>query len=133
MYKFWLYILIIIHFVNSWTLYIDEDDLSCVIKEIASIPSQYYYSLGRSLKLKVSDLRNICDEYPTDALAERVLEDVLLLWLNKEYNVDRFGLPTWRMLVEAVDDKNHELAKEIALKYPAATGWMHAWLLLVSS
>ena len=102
-------------------MYIDEDDLSCVIKEIASIPSQLYYLLGRSLKLKISDLRNICDEYPTDALAERLLEDVLLLWLNKEYNVDRFGPPTWRMLVEAVDDKNHELAKEIASKYPAAT------------
>ena len=48
--------------------------------------------------------------------------DVLLLWLLQKYKVEKFGPPTWRMLVEAVDKKtggnNHELAKEIASNHP---------------
>jgi hypothetical protein len=55
-------------------------------------------------------------------MVDQALKDVLLLWLNQEYKVERFGPPTWRMLVEAVDKKtggnNHELAKEIASNHP---------------
>ena len=80
-----------------------------------------YFELGRSLKLKNDDLKDIREKYPTDA--ETALNDVLLLWLRQKYNVDRFGHPSWRMLVIAVDKKtggnNHELAKEIASNHPA--------------
>ena len=38
--------------------------------------------------------------------------------------MERFGPPTWRILVEAVDRKaggnNHDLAKEIASDHPTA-------------
>ena len=82
-----------------------------------------YYSLGRSLRLQTADLRAICEAYPSESDAEKALEDVLLLWLHQKYNVKRFGPPTWRMLVEAVDktagDKSHVLAKEIASHHPA--------------
>ena len=48
---------------------------------------------------------------------------MLLLWLNQKYNIERYGRPTWRMLVEAVDMKisgdNYELAERIASKHPA--------------
>ena len=96
-----------------------ENDLSEVIEEILPIQSRYYY-LGRSLNLKIADLRKIRDEHPTESDA---LEDVLLLWLNQQYDVKNCGYPTWRRLVEAIDKKsggdNHELAKQIALNHPA--------------
>ena len=82
-----------------------------------------YYSLGRSLGLKVSDLKSICDKYPSPSDSEQALEDVLLLWLDQKYNVEKFGPPTWRMLVRAVDmesgGNDHELAKQIASEHPA--------------
>ena len=96
-----------------------ENDLSKVIEEILPIESRYYY-LGRSLNLKIADLRKIRDEHPTESDA---LEDVLLLWLNQRYDVKNCGPPTWQMLVGAVSKKgggdNHELAKHIALNHPA--------------
>ena len=82
-----------------------------------------YYSLGRSLRLQSADLKAIREAYPSEFDAEQALEDMLLLWLHQKYNVERFGPPTWRMLVEAVDKKsggnNHDLAKEIASNHPA--------------
>ena len=101
---------------------LDEDDLSDIIEEILPIVSKYY-SLGRSLNLKIVELRKIRDKNPSESDA---LEDVLLLWLNREYDVKKHGPPTWKVLVEAVNKKsggdNHELAKQIASKHPVDIG-----------
>ena len=102
-------------------LVLDESDLSKIVEEIQPIESRYY-NLGRSLNLKIADLRKIRDEHPSESDA---LEDVLLLWLNQMYDAKKHGPPTWRMLVEAVNKKtggdNHELAKQIALNHPAGS------------
>ena len=51
---------------------------------------------------------------------ELAFSDVLLSWLRHRYNVDRFGPPTWRKLVEAVDSQtNPALAAAIAARHPA--------------
>ena len=80
------------------------------------------FALGRSLRLRTSDLRSIQAAYPSESDAEQALSDTLELWLQQKYNAERFGPPTWRMLVEAVDRKaggnNHELAKDIASDHP---------------
>ena len=106
---------------------LDEDDLSTIIEEILPLESRYY-NLGRSLNLKITDLRKIRDEYPSDSDA---LEDVLLLWLNQKYDKKKHGPPTWRMLVEAVSKEsggdNHELAKQIALNHPAGSSVQALW------
>ena len=103
---------------------IDEGDLSNIIEEIMPIKSRFYH-LGRSLNLKISRLRKIRDG-DTQSSDSDALEDVLLLWLNQEYDVEKHGPPTWKMLVEAVNKEtgggNHELAKQIAAKHPAGTG-----------
>ena len=84
-----------------------------------TIPSTFY-NLGRSLNLEIDKLREIrrVNSRESDAL-----EDVLLLWLNQQFNVAKHGPPTWRMLVRAVSNKSggndHELAKQIALNHPA--------------
>ena len=81
------------------------------------------FALGQSLRLRYDNLEAIRKKYPNESDHERALTDVLLLWLKNEYNVERFGPPTWRMLVEAVNKRsggnNQELAKQIALNHPA--------------
>ena len=80
-----------------------------------------YYDLGRALRLKAGDLDAIRRDPGCDA--KQALNDVLLLWLRQNYPVDKYGLPTWRLLVKAVDNtsggNDHALAKTIAEKYPA--------------
>ena len=91
------------------------------MEEIVLLKS-VYYRLGQSLRLDIDALKDIRDAYPND---EEALEEVILLWLKKKYNVEKYGHPTWRMLVEAVDRKrggnNHELAKKIASKHPSGS------------
>ena len=94
-----------------------------ILEAVLSIKSAYF-ALGRSLRLRLADLRSIQEAYPSEFDAEQALSDTLELWLQKRYNVERFGPPTWRMLVEAVNRKtggnNSELAKEIATNHPVA-------------
>ena len=50
------------------------------------------------------------------------LQAAVVKWLQKGYDYQRFGPPTWRMLVEAVGDpaggNNCALAETIAKKHP---------------
>ena len=92
------------------------------MEEVISIQSKFY-DLGRSLRLKIHDLKRICEAYPNESDSERALEDVLLLWLDQKYDAEKYGRPTWRMLVTAVDKEtggnDHELARMIADQHPA--------------
>ena len=94
-----------------------------ILEAVLPIKSAYF-ALGRSLRLQPADLRSIQAAHPSESDTEQALSDTLELWLQKKYNAERFGPPTWRMLVEAIDRKtggnNHELAKEIASNHPAA-------------
>ena len=103
--------------------YADEDDLIDVFEATLPLKS-VYMALGRSLRLRTADLKLIQEAYPNESDPEQALNDTLELWLQQKYNVERFGPPTWRMLVETVDRKaggnNHDLAKEIASDHPAA-------------
>ena len=50
------------------------------------------------------------------------LQAVVVKWLQKGYDYQRYGPPTWRMLVDAVGDplggNNNALAEAIADKHP---------------
>ena len=102
-----------------------------VMDEVLTINSMYF-DLGRALRLKNANLQAIRTKYPSESDSKLALNDVLLLWLEQQYNIERFGQPTWRMLVEAVDKEsggnNHELAKKIALNHPAGMYTYHGSL-----
>ena len=119
-----------VHFTDfilvNYYCYSGEDDLADIMDEVLAI-KLVYFALGQSLRLKNANLQAIRTKYPRESDSELALNDVLLLWLEQQYNVERFGPPTWRMLVEAVNKEsggnNHELAKKIALSHPA--GMLH--------
>ena len=109
--------------------YADEDHLTDTMEEVVDIKS-VCFALGRSLRLRNDDLEAIRKKYPSESDHEQALNDVLLLWLKNKYNVENFGPPTWRMLVEAINKKtggnNYELAKQIAQNHKAGRIVMHA-------
>jgi hypothetical protein len=89
----------------------------------AVLPIKFvYFSLGQCLGLPIAVLESI---RKTESDDEQALYGTLKLWLQQKYNTERFGPPTWRMLVEAVDQKaggnNNELAKNIATNHPATS------------
>lgn len=73
-------------------------------------------AIGAAMRLKSGRLREIELNHPNDAA--QCLLDVLIDWLNRNYNYVKFGEPTWRWLVQIVDSPaagaNRALARTIA-------------------
>lgn len=103
---------------NLLLLTIGEDDLRDIMSEIITVKARFL-AIGRALGLPIGELDSIRSSSQDHELQ---LNDVLCVWLCQKYNVERFGTPTWRRLVEVVDDpagaNDHRLAKTIALHHP---------------
>ena len=99
-------------------VYSDIDDLFDVRQELLPLSAQWL-SIGIALRLNISTLnhieaRNIGD--PSACLNSMVME-----WLKWNYNIKRYGEPTWQRLVNAVANPtggaNRALAMEIARRH----------------
>ena len=103
-----------------YLVYSDFDDLSDVRSELIPVSAQWK-SIGIALQLKPSILDGISTENSGDPPA--CLTSTVTEWLNRNYNVKRFGEPTWQALVEAVGDPtggaNMALARAIARSHKA--------------
>ena len=100
-----------------FTLHSDIDDLVDVKRELISIADKWK-DIGLALRLKPTTLNTI-GRNQSD-VRDR-LSDVLAEWLNKAYNVQRFGQPSWLLQVRAVRDPaggdNKALADIMTAKY----------------
>ena len=79
-----------------------------------------YYQFGVYLGLPQRELEAIRTAFSTNI--NQAFIEVLLVWLKRRYSAEKYGPPTWRKLVEAVDNpaagNNHALAKTIAEHHP---------------
>ncbi len=95
--------------------FIAEDDFREVYAELWTIKANYY-QLGIMLGLPPGELQTI-RQANCQNIAQAFTE-VLLAWLRQQYNVERYGLPTWQRLMEAVASpsggSNCTLAEKIA-------------------
>jgi hypothetical protein len=94
------------------------EDEQAIREELMTLAAKYR-AIGITLGLSFDELDSIrcgCLGDPKQALGV-----VINTWLKQSYNVGRFGLPSWRSLVNAVDSpaggSNHALAKRIACKH----------------
>lgn len=96
------------------------EDVHGVYGEVHTLSAQWS-DICFALKLPISHEATIRSETHGENSA-RCLRMVLTKWLQKSYNVDRYGPPTWRMLVKAVGSpvggKNYALAETIAKAHP---------------
>ena len=92
------------------------------IMELLSPLESCYYSLGMALRLGMEYLEDTEEKF--GETHSKALRKVVVAWLQQRYDVAKFGPPTWRMLVEAVDSRaggNHRLlAVNIAQDHPAS-------------
>ena len=101
-------------------LFIAGGNLFDVVKELSAVESRYY-DIGVALRLSTECLDDIESKHGQNA--HQPLRKVVDAWLKQRYDVQTFGLPTWRMLVEAIDNpaggNDQQLAEKIALDHPA--------------
>ena len=100
-----------------------KDDICEVVKEVTGIQSNYY-QFGIELGLPLNEMDAVQKAYRQDI--PLAFTEVLKIFLKHCYNTQKYGPPTWRKLVEAVDSRtggnNHALAKKIAEHHPVNKG-----------
>ena len=92
------------------------DDLYDVCQELYNLAAKWSH-IGFTLHIQVEAIHESRGDDSTHCLRM-----VLSKWLRKSYNYDKYGPPTWRMLVKAVGDpfggNDCALAETIAKKHP---------------
>ena len=95
----------------------DIDDLFEVQSELTDMAHKWR-GLGKALGLRLP----VLDKIEADRQdSESRLEQVLSQWLQQAYNTDRFGSPSWKLLVSAVahpiGGNSPALAQQIAHRH----------------
>ena len=75
------------------------EDLYDIKSGLISIAASWK-AIGRGLRLDSGQLDEIGVKHPFNP--KECLSEVLAKWLKKDYNVTRFGEPTWQQIVEIV-------------------------------
>lgn len=90
------------------------------VREHVSSLAGYWPGFASVLGLPPSAIREIEASHLRPA---QCLEDAIGRWLHENYKVERFGSPSWKLLVKAVEDRNGgrnpALAKKIAQEHPS--------------
>ena len=88
--------------------YIATEDLVDVKQELGDFVN--WYDLGLNFRLSPDSLDMIEEDHRS---TKKRLQAVLLQWLRKGYNIQKYGLPSWAALADAVKPINHALAMTI--------------------
>lgn len=99
--------------------YSGEEDIYDVYGEVVGLAGKWS-KMTLALRLLPSDRDEIAAAHTGSP--DECLEAVIVKWLRKCYNYQRFGSPTWKMLVKAVGDQaggdDIALAEAIARNHP---------------
>ena len=87
-----------------------------VIRECNSLAAKWQ-QLGGYLGLPIGLIDSIKGNYPNDNSA--CWSEALKQWIQQNYNTARFGLPSWRTLLEAIARENRLLFKALADSHQA--------------
>ena len=100
----------------SLSLFLDEDDWNTVIKECSSLASSWEHLSGY-LGLSIGTIDTI-RESPRFSSAVGYWNEVLKQWIKQNYKTGRYGLPSWRTLLEGVARIDMWLFKKLAAEHP---------------
>ena len=78
---------------------IGEDDHFDILTEMMAVAGSWK-TVGRGLRIDSGHL-NVIQE-SNSGKPKECLSEMLTCWLNRNYNVERFGEPTWRAVVKVV-------------------------------
>ena len=102
----------------TFVVYSGEEDTYDVCCEVIGL-AERWSSMCLALRLLPSDRGKIAVAHPGNP--DQCLQAVVVQWLQKGYNYQRFGPPSWRMLAKAVGDpaggNNTTVAEIIANKH----------------
>ena len=92
----------------------EESDWNVIIKECSSLAANWEHLSGY-LGLSIGLIDTIKGNYPNDKSG--CWNEALKEWIKQNYKTEKFGLPSWRTLLEAVARDNRLLFKKLAKTY----------------
>ena len=95
-------------------IYADPADVLDVVEEVAPLAA-VWDKLALKLHLTFDSIEIINKDNPRDSRA--CLTKAMAEWTKKNYDTEKFGVPSWRMLIIAVQSFNMGLAQKIAAKH----------------
>ena len=93
--------------------HLDKDDHQDILNKVKSLASKWELFAGK-LCLGVDNIGIIKRNYPGDVVG--CLSEALKQWLELEYNYERFGKPSWKMLAESVQGLDNSLYEKLSRK-----------------
>ena len=81
------------------TSHVGQDDHFDILTEMMQVASSWK-AIGRGLRINPGRLETIYEN--NSGKPKECLSEMLTCWLNRNYNVERFGEPTWRAVVKVV-------------------------------
>ena len=78
---------------------IGQDDRFDILTEMMPVASSWK-AIGTGLRIDPGRLETIQDS--NSGKPKECLSEMLTCWLNRNYNVERFGEPTWQSVVKVV-------------------------------
>ena len=100
--------------IQRYTFPIDEDDWSEICCECRSLASRWD-ELCLFLHLPMGTSDTIKEKHPTKELS--CLSEALKLWILQKYKTQRYGPPTWKMLLGAIAKIDEDLFKTLAKEH----------------
>ena len=94
--------------------FLEEDDWNEVIKECSSLAAKWE-QLSGYLGLSIGTIDTIKKSFSTDATG--CWNEALKQWIQQNYRTVKFGLPSWRTLLEAIARVDKLLFKNLAGKH----------------
>ena len=98
----------------TWCSLTDIDDLGEVMEEVNSLSSEWK-KLSTKLHLRDDVLKKIECNNPRNV--DNCLHDTLRVWLRWNFDIERYGKPSWRSLAEAVHYLDSSLSWKIAMAH----------------
>ena len=98
---------------------VGQDDRFDILTEMMPVASSWK-AIGTGFRIDPGRLDTIHEN--NSGKPKECLSEMLTCWLNRNYNVERFGEPTWRAVVKVVAHPaagdNHAMALSIAKQHP---------------
>lgn len=94
------------------------EDWNWVFRECKKL-SAHWHDIGAHLGLHPDDLERIKRDNRDNS--KDCLKKALYEWIKQNYSITKYGLPSWKTLLEAVAEVDQRLFKKLAEKYKATS------------
>ena len=92
----------------------DEDSWNDVIIACSSLAAKWQQMSG-FMGLPLKTIRKIRDSYPNDSATS--WNKALMQWILQEYNTQKHGLPSWKLLLKAISRVDQPLFEKLAKEH----------------